>query len=328
MDWLTSLKKAIDYMETHLLSKIGVRDVADAVHISPSYFQKSFKIVTGYSIGEYLRNRRLYLAALDVLNTGCPSPKDTLSGENHVTIQTDNSLLQKNTETFTNKTVLDLAYKYGYDTPESFSRAFSRFHGISPTQLKSQPDRIKVFLPLIVEISIRGGNKMEFQLEERKSMQMIGFGRIFSYDTSYQDIPKFWTEFCEKHCGQDTLATPEEQAIRQAIAECIIGEYGICVEDIDDGEHFHYYIAGAYQGGTVPDGMSVFEIPASAWAKFQCVGRIPQNLQTVNTRIFREWLPGNQEFEMSLPMNIEWYSNGNPESDDYVSAIWIPVKRL
>lgn len=169
---------------------------------------------------------------------------------------------------------------------------------------------------------------MEFQLEERKSMQMIGFGRIFSYDTSYQDIPKFWTEFCEKHCRPDTLSTPEEQAIRQTIAECIIGEYGICVEDIDDGEHFHYYIAGAYQGGTVPDGMSVFEIPASAWAKFQCVGRIPQNLQTVNTRIFREWLPGNQEFEMSLPMNIEWYSNGNPESDDYVSAIWIPVKRL
>ncbi len=68
MDWLTSFKKAIDYMETHMLSDIGAKDVADAVHISPSYFQKSFKIVTGYSIGEYLRNRRLYLAGMDVLN--------------------------------------------------------------------------------------------------------------------------------------------------------------------------------------------------------------------------------------------------------------------
>lgn len=328
MDWLTSFKKAIDYMETHLLSEISARDVADAVHISPSYFQKSFKIVTGYSIGEYLRNRRLYLAALDVLNTDSPSRKNTLSGKNNMTPQTDGSLLPKNTKALTDKTILDLAYKYGYDTPESFSRAFSRFHGVSPTQLKSQPARIKVFLPLIVEISIRGGNKMDFQLEKRQSMQMIGFGRIFSYDTSYQEIPKFWNEFCDKYCRQDTPATPEAQAIWQTNAECIVGEYGVCVEDINDGEHFHYYIAGAYQGGIIPEGMSVFEIPASEWAKFKCIGRIPQNLQTINTRIFREWLPGNQEFEMSLPMNIEWYSNGNTESDDYVSAIWIPVKRL
>ena len=312
MDWLTSFKKAIDYMETHMLSDIGAKDVADAVHISPSYFQKSFKIVTGYSIGEYLRNRRLYLAGMDVLNA----------------VPADNSPLQKNPKALADKTVLDLAYKYGYDTPESFTKAFSRFHGMSPTQLKSQPTKIKVFLPLIVEISIRGGNKMEFQLEKRQSMQMIGLGRIFSYDTSYQDIPKFWCEFCSRYCTQDTPASPEEQAIRQTIAECIVGEFGVCVEDIDDGEHFHYYIAGAYQGGAVPEGMSVFEIPASEWAKFNCIGRIPQNLQTVNTRIFSEWLPGNQEFEMSMPMNIEWYSNGNTESDDYVSAIWIPVKRL
>lgn len=312
MDWLTSFKKAIDYMETHMLSDIGAKDVADAVHISPSYFQKSFKIVTGYSIGEYLRNRRLYLAGMDVLNA----------------VPADNSPLQKNPKALADKTVLDLAYKYGYDTPESFTKAFSRFHGMSPTQLKSQPTKIKVFLPLIVEISIRGGNKMEFQLEKRQSMQMIGLGRIFSYDTSYQDIPKFWCDFCSRYCTQDTPASPEEQAIRQTIAECIVGEFGVCVEDIDDGEHFHYYIAGAYQGGAVPEGMSVFEIPASEWAKFNCIGRIPQSLQTVNTRIFSEWLPGNQEFEMSMPMNIEWYSNGNTESDDYVSAVWIPVKRL
>lgn len=312
MDWLTSFKKAIDYMETHMLSDIGAKDVADAVHISPSYFQKSFKIVTGYSIGEYLRNRRLYLAGMDVLNA----------------VPADNSPLQKNPKALADKTVLDLAYKYGYDTPESFTKAFSRFHGMSPTQLKSQPTKIKVFLPLIVEISIRGGNKMEFQLEKRQSMQMIGLGRIFSYDTSYQDIPKFWCDFCSRYCTQDTPASPEEQAIRQTIAECIVGEFGVCVEDIDDGEHFHYYIAGAYQGGAVPEGMSVFEIPASEWAKFNCIGRIPQNLQTVNTRIFSEWLPGNQEFEMSMPMNIEWYSNGDTNSDDYVSAVWIPVKRL
>lgn len=301
MDWLTSFKKAIDYMETNMLSDISAKDVADAVHISPSYFQKSFKIVTGYSIGEYLRNRRLYLAGLDVLN---------------------------NTRLLLNETVLDLANKYGYETPESFTRAFSRFHGVSPTQLKSRPERIKVFLPLIVEISIRGGNKMDFQLEKRQSMKMIGFGKVISYENSYQEIPKFWNEFCSEYCGQDTPDTAEEQEICQVIEECIIGEFGVCVEDLDDGEHFHYYIAGAYQGGTVPKGMSVLEVPASEWAKFKCKGRMPESLQAVNTRIFSEWLPGNEEFELSFHMNIEWYSNGNTESDDYASGIWIPVKRM
>ena len=169
MDWLTSFKKAIDYMETHMLSDIGAKDVADAVHISPSYFQKSFKIVTGYSIGEYLRNRRLYLAGMDVLNA----------------VPADNSPLQKNPKALADKTVLDLAYKYGYDTPESFTKAFSRFHGMSPTQLKSQPTKIKVFLPLIVEISIRGGNKMEFQLSMPMNIEWYSGG-----DTNSDDYVK------------------------------------------------------------------------------------------------------------------------------------------
>ncbi len=70
MEWLASLRKSIDYMEEHLLADIGAMEVADAVHISPFYFQKGFKIVTGYSISEYLRNRRLYLAGLDVIRGG------------------------------------------------------------------------------------------------------------------------------------------------------------------------------------------------------------------------------------------------------------------
>ena len=98
MEWTESLRGAIAYMERHLYEDIGADDVAEEVHISSYYLQKGFRIMTGYSIGEYIRWRRLYLAALDVI-----------SGE---------------------EKVIDLAYKYGYETPESFTKAFSRFHGI------------------------------------------------------------------------------------------------------------------------------------------------------------------------------------------------------
>lgn len=317
MEWLASLRKSIDYMEEHLLTDIGAREVADAVHISPFYFQKGFKIMTGYSIGEYLRNRRLYLAGLDVIKGG-----DASRGSIPCRERNNKGVEEK---------IIDLAYKYGYDTPESFTRAFSRFHGVSPMRLRDQPYRIRVFLPLTVEISIKGGNKMDFSIEKREAMKMIGFERTFSYDNSYQEIPKFWDEFRKRYCGEGCSCgdgSAQEEEIRQTIAECMVGEFGVCLDDVEDGKQFRYYIAGAYQGGKVPEGMKVFEIPASEWAKFKCTGAMPDSLQTVNTRIFSEWLPGNQEFEMALPLNIEWYSGKDTGSSEYESAIWIPVKRL
>lgn len=311
MDWLTGLKTAINYMEEHLLEDIHAEEVACAVHLSPFYFQRCFKIVTGYSIGEYLRNRRLYLAGLEALKYNFPGEEARGKG----------------TGEGRDGKVIDLAYKYGYDTPESFTRAFTRFHGLSPVQLRSRPHQIKVFLPLVVEISVKGGNRMEFKIEKREAMRMIGFERIISFETSYQEIPEFWDEFCGKHCGRNVPCAPGEEGVRQTIEECMVGEFGVCVEDEKDMGHFRYYIAGYYQGGEVPEGMKVFEIPAGEWAKFKCVGAMPAALQTVNTRIFREWLPGNPEYEMAFHCNIEWYSNGDTGSQDYESAIWIPIKR-
>ncbi len=314
MDWLTSFRKAIDYMEEHLLTDIGVQEVADAVYLSPFYFQKCFKIVTGYSVGEYLRNRRLYLAGLDVIRadyTGDEARCQSGNGKKSGKVK-----------------IIDLAFRYGYDSQESFTKAFTRFHGLSPMQLRAQPHRIKVFLPLIVEISVKGGSKMEYTIEKREVMKMIGFERTFSFESSYQEIPKFWQEFNERYGMGNAECEPGEEALRQTIAECIVGEFGVCVEDDVDMEHFRYYIAGAYQGGEVPDGMKVFEIPAGEWAKFKCKGTMPDALQTVNTRIFSEWLPGNTEYEIAFHVTVEWYSDGDTNGADYESAIWIPVKRL
>lgn len=205
MDWLTSFRKAIDYMEEHLLTDIGVQEVADAVYLSPFYFQKCFKIVTGYSVGEYLRNRRLYLAGLDVIRadyTGDEARCQSGNGKKGGKVK-----------------IIDLAYRYGYDSQESFTKAFTRFHGLSPMQLRAQPHRIKVFLPLIVEISVKGGSKMEYTIEKREVMKMIGFERTFSFESSYQEIPKFWQEFNERYGMGNAECEPGEEALRQTIAE-------------------------------------------------------------------------------------------------------------
>lgn len=290
MEWTESLKRSINFMEHHLLENIGPDDVAAEVHFSSFYLQKSFRIMTGYSIGEYIRYRRLYLAALDVI-----------AGR---------------------EKVIDLAYRYGYDTPESFTKAFSRFHGVSPAQLKGDFKKIHTFLPLKITVLVQGGNDMDFTVEKMKVFSVIGFEYEVSYEDSYQAIPKIWNRFCED-CSHDGTS-PE---IQQVIQDCRIGEFAVCMDDTPGGETFHYLIAGRYNGGPIPQSMKVIEIPAAEWAKFHCTGPLPGSLQAVNTKIFKEWLPGNPDYELTMSMNIEWYSMSGCSQPDYESEIWIPVKK-
>lgn len=291
MEWIKSFRIAIQFMENHLLESITAEQVCDVVHISPFYFQRSFKIVTGYSLSEYIRYRRLYQSALEII------AKD-----------------QK---------IIDLAYTYGYETPESFTKAFTRFHGISPSQVKINSDLIKPFLPMSIELLIKGGQSMDYTIEKVKGFKVIGFKSTYSFESAYAEIPKSWSEFNEKW---DKKTYNEE--ILSTIKTCCVGEFGVCLESDMTSGTFDYMIAGTYMGQDVPEGMVVYEIPEMEWAKFKCTGPMPGALQTVNTYIFKEWLPGNPDFEIASGINLEWYSMGDITAADYESAIWIPVKRF
>ena len=296
MEWTETLKRTVDYLEEHLLEDGAAERAAQAVYLSPLYLQKGFKLVTGYSMGEYVRNRRLYLAGLEAI-----------AGR---------------------EKVIDLAYRYGYDTPESFSKAFSRFHGGSPTQLRQHPERLVSFLPLKITLSIRGGHGMDFTVEKMESFQLIGVEREFSPETSYQELPKFWDEFTGAHCKPTRAGKAPETALEKAVCACSIGEFGVCIDEWDAPGQFRYLIAGKYDGREVPEGLTVVTLPGGEWARFRCSGPMPEALQSVNTRIFQEWLPGNPEFEIACGVNIEWYSTEKETTAaDYESEIWVPVRR-
>lgn len=295
MEWLTSIRGAVSFMETHLRDDIGLEDVARAVHLSPFFLQRGFSLMTGVGVGEYLRNRRLYEAALDLQKTG--------------------------------ERVIDIALKYGYETPESFARAFVRFHGATPTQVR-EGAAIRPFLPLTILLSIQGGSQMDYKITPMFPFKVIGFQRAFDYETSYAEIPRFWDEICGKYANNVYAGNASANPYEQALVDNCIGEYGVCIDDMDGGK-FRYLIAGKYTGGPVPEGMVLYEFPRGEWAVFNCVGPNPQTLQSVNTRIFREWLPGNPDYELSGTATVEWYDciNGEPTDPDYHSAIWVPVKR-
>lgn len=288
MDWVESLWRALDYMETHLRENIGVEEAAQAAFLSPFYLQKGFKILTGYTVGEYLRCRRLYCAGLELV-----------SGEERV---------------------IDLALRYGYDTPESFAKAFRRFHGCSPRQVREGTGTLRPFLPLTISITLQGGKDMDYKLEAMETLTLIGIRRQIPFESSYGVIPDFWDEFCQRcQTGQNP---PDVQA---AVEANNIGEFGLCAVGCPEDQFFDYWIAGIYRGGPVPKGLGTITLPALTWAKFRCVGPLPSGLQTVNTYLFKEWLPGNPEYTIAQEISLEWYSEGDPSAADYESGIWVPV---
>ena len=287
MEWLETLKKAIDFMEEHLLEDISAQDVAQEIYMSSFYFQKGFKLITGYTVGEYIRNRRLYLAALDM-------SKEEVR-------------------------VIDLANKYGYDTPESFTKAFTRFHGASPMQIRERVDKIKAFYPLQLSIDIKGGSQIDYLIEEKKAFKVIGIERSFQYEEAFEKIPKFWDEYK----GKIYNGFYKQQGYD-------IGCYGICMDVFGKEKSFKYLIAGPYReekGKGVPEGLKVVTIPALTWIRFRCSGPMPEAIQNLNVRIYKEWLPLNHDYEIASGYNIEVYESGDIRSSQYSSEIWLPIRK-
>lgn len=288
MDWLAGLRGAIDYMEEHMLEPVSPEDIGKAVNISPFYLQKGFQIVTGYSLGEYMRCRRLYMAALDLL-----------ADEGRV---------------------IDTAYKYCYQTPESFAKAFSRFHGFPPSQVKRQRGMIKIFLPLKITITIQGGHNVNYKIEKMDSLKVIGFEESIPMDKGYELCPKMWDRLMEKYLNPLWQGKAPETDIERAVMDNDIGVYGVCLDG--GGDVFTYMVAGPYKGGPVPEGLKVRDISEATWARFQAPSPNVESLQALNSQIFQEWLPGNREYELAHPVNIEYYMC---TGDGMEYEIWLPV---
>lgn len=278
MEWVQSLNKAIGFIENNLLDELTCEQIASNVYISNYHFQRCFSLLTGMTVGEYIRNRHLSLAGQEL--------------------------------TISNVKVIDVALKYGYETPESFAKAFTRFHGISPRQAKIEGSGLKSFNRLIIKIKLEGGTVMDYKIISRDSFRVLAMTRLFKTEKSFSELPKFWTEYYLK--GYDKK---------------ICGTIGICEPEKPDSDEFKYGIGQEYaEGSEIPDGYEILTIPANTWAIFKCVGPMPNAMQEVLKRIYSEWLP-QAEYERIQDYDVELYTDGDKQSKDYISEIWMPVKK-
>ena len=272
--WIEGFQESIDFIEKNLTEELDIEDIAAKAALSPFYYQRIFGALCGVTVGEYIRARRMTLAAQEL------NGKDVK--------------------------VIDAAVKYGYDSPDSFSKAFQKFHGITPSQAKEPGAMLRSFAPLHIRITMEGGTMMEYRIVEKAPFTIVGVKKPFHSDSSYQEIPKFWDEW---------LAQGENRPI--------MGTFGVCLDM--KGKDFDYWIADLYlPWEDVPEGCETRVIPGSAWAQFPCTIK---TLQDTNTRIWSEWLPALQGYSLAGEYDIEVYLPPEEGSDDMKVYIWVPLKK-
>lgn len=285
MEWLDAMNKAVEYLEANITEKIDIEKVAKIALSSTFHFQRMYHMITGITVAEYVRRRRLTLAAQDIL-----------SGEK----------------------IIDVAYKYGYETPEAFTKAFKKMHGISPTAAREPGTSLNAYPKLSFHISIRGDKNMNYKIVEKESFTVVGKQRKMSSTdgANFKQVPEFWYE-CMNDGSYEWMCSKAGK----------LGVLGISMDLQNFAEGSFTYMIGIEQiKDALPKGYTSVNIPASTWAIFEAVGPLPGALHDTVRRIFSEWFPATG-YQHDCAPEMDVLPIGDITSPDYRCEIWIPVKK-
>jgi AraC family transcriptional regulator len=289
MEWSERMNVAIGYIEENLAGEIDFSEAAKRACCSLFHFQRMFFAIIGVTPAEYTRRRRLTLAAREL--------------------------------TSTNTKVIDIAVKYGYDSPDAFTRAFRNVHGINPQAAREPGVTLAAFPRVSFNIILKGDSDMDYKIIDKPAFDVVGRGKKFttSDGTNLIKIPQFWQEFSASAeyqklsklsggkpglvTGADIISAilPNEKNTWDPII------YTICIEKPDKATDF-----------------DVFHIPAATWAVFESFGPMPKAIQDVTVKIFQEWFPSTG-YEHDAKPELEVYLPGDPNSKEYHCQVWMPI---
>lgn len=294
MDWQTRMGAALDYLEGHLKDDIDLGAAAAEANCSAFHFMRMFEMVTGIGVAEYVRRRRLSLAALELASGKAQGIADR---------------------------ILDIALDCGYESPDAFARAFKREFGCTPSEAREPGLILHIYPKLAFTVALKGDTAMEYRIEKGKALRLCGFSLRTSgaNGTSFKEIPEFWNRLMrDGRCA----------ALCAAAAGSGLGMCGVCHSCDDASGEFTYSVAieTAASLEQLPKGCVEILVPASTWAKFTSRGPLSANFQPLIKRIYAEWLPASGREHAGTP-EIEFYPDlPDMEAADYWCEYWIPLK--
>ena len=294
MDWQTRMGAALDYLERHLKDDIDLGAAAAEANCSAFHFMRMFEMVTGIGVAEYVRRRRLSLAALELASGKAQGIADR---------------------------ILDIALDCGYESPDAFARAFKREFGCTPRKAREPGLILHIYPKLAFTVALKGDTAMEYRIEKGKALRLCGFSLRTNgaNGTSFREIPEFWNQL---------MRDGRYAALCAAAAESSVGMCGVCHSCDDASGEFTYSVAieTAASLDQLPKGCVELFVPASTWAKFTSRGPLSASFQPLIKRIYAEWLPASGREHAGTP-EIEFYPDlPDMEAADYWCEYWIPLK--
>ena len=291
MEWTAAMQQAITYIEEHLLDEINYEDAARQLHTSSYEFHRAFSFLTGMTVNAYIRSRRLSLAGREIVESDAR--------------------------------ITDIALKYGYDTPESFTKAFTRFHGIAPKYAREDSAKLVLFNPLVIKLSVEGGKSMDYRIVQTKEQKFLALVRDFRNeiinDEENHEIPDFWGE-----CQEKDLIEP----MRRLRPEGKRDLYGLCTPTKEGEDSFEYGI-----GILIDDDTAAFDLTESekagyripgTYVVFDCIGEDADCISETWSRFYKEFLP-QMGYESEAETDYELYFEKSRSG--LFCELWIPIKK-
>lgn len=278
MEWIERLNDAISYIEEHLTDEIDMEQLGRVACCSSYHFQRMFTYMAGIPLSEYIRRRKMSLAAVDLQSR--------------------------------DSKIIDVAGKYGYNSPTAFNRAFQSVHGMAPSALKKEGVSVKSFPPITFKITVKGVEEMNYRIETKEPFRIVGVSVPLEKDIekNFAVIPAKWGEIAADGTLQRLTCMMDTQP------------YGVLgISTCNDTEPWRYYIA--VSSSRAADGLEEYTVPGATWAVFPGTGT-NQSIQELERRIVTEWLP-TSGYEYGNAPDVEVYLNPDPENAQY--EVWIPV---
>lgn len=291
------MNRAIDYIESNLTEAIDLSNIAHVACSSSYQFQRMFSFVTDVTLAEYIRRRRLTLAALE--------------------LQQNKSLK-----------VIDIALKYQYESPVSFARAFYSVHGISPTQARNKGTQLKAYPRLTFSIFIKGVEPMNYRIETLDSFEVFGIEQIFKINASPNDEltpAKFW----EKSHANGEVKRLEANAgsLPNFINQNLYPVNALCSYRQTGADTFPYMLCAFKDEASKTEGYKSVTIPAMTWVIFNSEphtwDQFDETIKTLYSRFYTEWLP-TSGYEQVDGIEFEMY--GQKDGQNYLE-LWFGVRK-
>jgi AraC family transcriptional regulator len=290
MDWLDKMNGAISYIEDHLSSEIELDKIARIAGCSSFHFQRMFSFITDVPLSEYIRHRRMTLAAYELRNS--------------------------------NMKIIDIGLKYGYESPYSFTRAFQTMHGVTPSIARKKSVLLKAYPRISFHISIKGDVEMNYKIEEAKGFKLFGTSTEVSFvnGKGYEDIEEF-----VKQSWQNGL----REKIREAAGygtENIHNDklLGVALYGFQEDGSYRFMLTADYPSEGVTKEFEILDIPDATWAVFSTSCNEDDELDTIS-KIWKrlpEWFQATgYEIKAGIPELEKCYRTGS----GYMAEVWVPI---